>query len=285
MGGLLINSEESLINSAVPNINRGNTRTGPTGVLAENFNPLVADASITYTLDSFPLYKGAFPIKGFGEYLDNVAIESNNKAWLAGLTFGKAAKKGTWELTYQYRNLEGNSWYEEFPDDDFGAFYHAVPANSAASAKSFGPGTNVRGHYVKAVYALYDSLTFGLTYYRGEAIAEVPKGSGSTASHLLVEDFGTTKYVYLQPGPNDGLADAFSTADFAGRLYHSPIEDEPWAPNSMTFADQGELVLNSDNGEDVYQEDVVMWYAGHLSHAVADGPNQWHYVGPTLWCL
>lgn len=187
VGGLMINSEQSLTNGAVPNINRGNSRKGGTGVPAVNFNPLVADASITYTLDSFPLYKGAFPIKGFGEYLDNVAIDSNNKAWLAGLTFGKAAKMGTWELTYQYRNLDGNSWYEEFPDDDFGAFYHAAPANSAASAKSFGPGTNVRGHYVKAVYALYDSLTFGLTYYRGEAIAEVPKGSGSTASHLLVD--------------------------------------------------------------------------------------------------
>jgi len=185
-GGLLINSEQSLTNGAVPNINRGNTRTGPTGVLAENFNPLIADASITYTLDSFPGYKGAFPIKGFGEYLNNVAIDSNNESYMAGITFGKAAKKGTWELTYQYRVLEGNSWYEELADDDFGAFYHAGPPSSGTGA-GFGGGTNLRGHHIKAVYALYDSLTLGVTYYRGQAINEVPSGSKSTASHLLVD--------------------------------------------------------------------------------------------------
>ncbi|MEY2408637.1 MAG: hypothetical protein QOF48_1307 [Verrucomicrobiota bacterium] len=185
-GSLWINSEQSLTNGAVPNINRGNTRTGPTGVLAENFNPLIADASVTYTLDSFPGYKGAFPIRGFGEYLNNVAIDSNNEAYLAGITFGKAAKKGTWEFTYQYRNLDGNSWYEEFPDDDFGGFYHAGPPSSATGA-GFGPGTNVRGHYLKAVYALYDSLTLGVTYYRGQLINEVPNGSKSTANHLLVD--------------------------------------------------------------------------------------------------
>jgi len=186
-GGVLgISSEESLNNANVPNINRGNTRLPGAGVPAENFNPLVADASVTYTFDSAPLYKGAFPIKLFGEYLNNVAIENDNEAYLAGITFGKAAKKGTWELTYQYRNLDANSWYEEFPDDDFGGFYHAGPPNSATGA-GFGGGTNVRGHYVKAVYALYDSLTLGITYYRGELIHEVPNGSGSTANHLMVD--------------------------------------------------------------------------------------------------
>ncbi len=184
--GLLINSEQNLNNANVPNVNRGNTRTGAAGVPASNFNPLVADASLTYTMDSFPGYKGAFPIKLVGEYADNVAINTDNRSYLGGITFGKVAKKGTWEFSYQYRVLEANFWYEELVNDDFGGFYHAAQPNSGAGA-GFGGGTNVRGHYVNAVYALYDSLTFGITYYRGELINEVPTGSSSTASHLMVD--------------------------------------------------------------------------------------------------
>src|SRR5207249_3250500 len=65
-GVLAITSVTNLVNGAVPNINRGNTRT-LAGAPATYFNPLVGDASLTYTLDSFPGYKGAFPIKVLGE--------------------------------------------------------------------------------------------------------------------------------------------------------------------------------------------------------------------------
>ncbi len=53
---------------------------GPTtGGYASDFNPIVASGSVTYTLDHFPLYPGAFPIKLAGEYMDNPAASSNNK--------------------------------------------------------------------------------------------------------------------------------------------------------------------------------------------------------------
>ena len=57
--------------------NLGNTLTG--GSYTYAFNPIVASGSLTYTLDHFPLYPGAFPIKLAGEYLDNPDADSNNK--------------------------------------------------------------------------------------------------------------------------------------------------------------------------------------------------------------
>src|SRR5207253_1722892 len=51
---LAVDGRETLTNGAVPNINRGNTRVGPRGILAYNYHPLVADASVTFTAPSFP---------------------------------------------------------------------------------------------------------------------------------------------------------------------------------------------------------------------------------------
>jgi hypothetical protein len=50
------------------------------------------------------------------------------QAWSAGITFGKAGKKGLWEVSYRYKYLEADAWYEELTDSDFGAFYQAAPA-------------------------------------------------------------------------------------------------------------------------------------------------------------
>ena len=55
----------------VANNNQGNTRNATTGNLQYYYNPIVGSASVTYTLDSFPLYKGEFPIKLAGEFMYN----------------------------------------------------------------------------------------------------------------------------------------------------------------------------------------------------------------------
>jgi hypothetical protein len=189
---LNITTSTNLVNAAVPNINRGNTRNAA-GAPATFFNPIVGDASVTYMLDSFPCYKGVFPIKLLGEYLNNPAASSMNEAFMGGVVFGKASKKGQWELSYQYRSLGANSWYEELPDDDFNGFYQAQQANAGFTSGTnplgagYGGGTNVRGHVAKASYALFDSLVFAVTYYNGNLISENPAGSKSGVTHLLVD--------------------------------------------------------------------------------------------------
>jgi hypothetical protein len=183
-----IQNIQFLTNGAVPNINRGNTRVGPTGELAYHFNPVIAEASLTYSLPEFPLYKGAFPIRLFGDYINNPAAPSSagNQAWEAGIGFGKAGKKGLWELSYRYKYLGANAWYEEMTDSDFGAFYQAGLANSGFGT-GYGAGTNTRGHVAKASWSPYDGFALTATYFLTELIREQPPGSNSGIGRLQVD--------------------------------------------------------------------------------------------------
>jgi hypothetical protein len=173
----------NLGNAAVPDVTGGNTRDG-LGNLVDNYNPVVGSASFTYKLDSFPIYNGAFPIKLSGEYIENPAVGSQNKGYRAGVQFGKAGKKGQWQIAYRYQRLDADAWYEELVDDDNGAFYQVAPAGGATG---FRGGTNVKGHQVQAAYSLYDSLNLTVTYYRNQLINPVPAGSESSSSHLMVD--------------------------------------------------------------------------------------------------
>ena len=177
---------QSLGNAAVPNIQRGNTRDAA-GNLVNHYNPLVADAAITYTLDEFPGYKGAYPIKVAGEYANNPAVSDRESAFSGGLTLGKAGKKGTWEVGYRYKYLGGDFWYEEFVDSDFGAFYEGAFPNSGTAAATYGAGTNTRGHVMKASYSPYDSLTLTATAYLTRLINEFPASSDSRMFRLQVD--------------------------------------------------------------------------------------------------
>lgn len=178
---------DALNDTTEPNINAGNTRFA--GQFANHFNPIVGNAAFTYKLDSFPAYQGAFPIKLAGEFIHNPAAPSSNSGWWGGVTFGKANRKRNWELFYRYQRLESDAWYEEFPDDDNGAFYaaaHPLLAGSANGANYYG-GTNVKGHLVKASYSLTDFATLSLTYYLNNLITDVPGGSVNGAGHIMVD--------------------------------------------------------------------------------------------------
>ncbi len=179
-----IANDENLISANVPNVNGGNSRNAATAP-AVNFNPIVIDAAVTYTFDSFPLYHGAFPIKVFGDYVNNLAADDRNIGWQAGLTLGKSGKRGLWDLTYRYKYMGGDMWYEEFTDSDFGAFSQSAFPNSGLSG--YVAGTNLRGHVVKAAYSPTDALTLTVSYFRAFNINESPAGSESDMSRLQVD--------------------------------------------------------------------------------------------------
>jgi len=178
-------SRDNLLNAATPNVNDGNTRNA-NGAPLYNFNPILAGASLTYKLDHFPLYKEVFPIKLAGEYMNNPAAPSQNEGWWLGATFGKAGKKGLWEVSYKYERLEGDAIFEELPDDDFGAFYQAGFANSGNGAGYRG-GTNVKGHVVKLTYNFTDHMNLAFTYYLTELIVPNPANSVSASSHFMAD--------------------------------------------------------------------------------------------------
>ena len=137
---LSIQNVEQLPSSGVPDINVGNTRvatraangTYALGAATSDFTPVVLDAALTYTLENAPFYTGLFPVKVFGDYINNFGADADNQGWSAGITFGKAGKRKTWELTYRYKHLEGDAWWEELTDSDSGGFYQdAGPVSPA----------------------------------------------------------------------------------------------------------------------------------------------------------
>jgi hypothetical protein len=185
VAGLFIGDEQQLVNAAVPNQNNGNTRNATTAPEFK-FHPIVADASLTYTFDSAPLYKGPFPVKLLGEFIHNGgAPTDHNNGYNVGFMLGKAGKKGQWELSYRYEHLESDAWYEEVVDSDFGAFYATARPNSGFSG--YGAGTNVKGHVVRAAFSPYDSLTLSATYFRTELIDLNPGDNKSGTGRLQVD--------------------------------------------------------------------------------------------------
>jgi hypothetical protein len=156
----------------VPNINVGNTRVASTK-LAYNMAPVIADASLTYNLESAPLYEGAFPIRIGGEFMYNTGSNpsADNRGWNAGITFGKAGKRKTWELSYSYKWLGANAWWEELVDSDFGAYWKSPEANSGKTSADYYAGTNVKGHILKLSYSPYDFLTLSAKWFATSLIS------------------------------------------------------------------------------------------------------------------
>jgi len=204
VGGLALVNQDQLTTANVPYINQGNTRgpfipAQPVGspilyVLQNRYTPVIADASVTYTLDSFPFYNGAFPIKFSGEYMNNVSLGQNNTGYWVGVQFGKSGTKKTWDISYRYEYLESDAWYDQLVDDDNVAFY---PGNYPGANTSFGTygGTNIKGHLVKFNYSFTDSVTLSLTCYINDLISVkglqsdplVPDGKTSSMIHIMAD--------------------------------------------------------------------------------------------------
>ena len=166
---LAISDAAALQSERLPDLNSGNLRkavTGPGGAgtaPASNFNPFVVDGSVTYTLESFPLYPGQFPIRLVGEYANNPGANSiRDSAYAAGISLGKSGKKGAWDITYRWKRLEGDYWFEELPDSDHGAY---IASTFARGSAGYRPGVNIQGHYMRGAYSLNDALTLSVTYY------------------------------------------------------------------------------------------------------------------------
>lgn len=184
VAGLSITGTRNLSSGNVPDIGQGNTRNAA-GVLQGRFNDFYVDGGVTWKTPQFPFYRGEFPVTLSGDYLHNLSQSSDNVGYSVGLQLGKAGKKGQWELNYRWTSLQGNAWYEEMAESDFGGFYAAAPV--AGQAAGYRSGTNVRGHWVKGSYAFTDAVTFSVAYFLTELIHPSPANSDSGAGRLFVE--------------------------------------------------------------------------------------------------
>ena len=178
---------------AVPNVNAGNTRSG-LGGLAYDMTPLMVSPQVVYTLSSFPLYPGEFPVRLYGDYAENPSAPRDNVGYRLGIRLGKASKKGTWDVGYRYQSLGADVWYEELVDDNNGAFYQQadplsgffIPSDGTGG-RGYRGGTNVRGHLVRVNYAITDGLMFSFNYYLNSLIHPSPAGSVSGAGHFFTD--------------------------------------------------------------------------------------------------
>ena len=83
---------------------------------------------------------------------DESVLGEQEDAWGFGFKYGKAKKKGQWEIFYGYYDIDINAVMAAFSDSDFG-----------------GPGasgyTNRQGHKFGLAYQMTDNMTFNWTGY------------------------------------------------------------------------------------------------------------------------
>lgn len=152
-----------------------NNSGGQTSPFATGFTPFMGDASLTYALEKFPLYTGAFPITLAGEYIRNPqAPEASDTGYSAGITFGKSGKKGLWDLAYRYKSVQANAVWEDINDSDYGSY----------SGGAFNTGNDTRGHIVQFQYNFTDSMHISAKYFLTERISTA---NGLDSHRLLVD--------------------------------------------------------------------------------------------------
>ena len=154
-------------------LNQNGTPAFGTG--AQNFNPIIVRGEVTYTLDSFPMFSGPFPITVGAEYANNPGahnLATGDQAYNFGVSLGNARKKGNWQVSYNYKNIGTAAVWHGLNDDDFG--YNARG------------GTDVRGHQAIVSYRVFDPMTFNLRFMRTEEINN-PPGTQAEQTRLFAD--------------------------------------------------------------------------------------------------
>jgi hypothetical protein len=106
------------------------------------------------------------PLSFHGSYVNNVGTESNkDSAWIIGTKFNKAKKPGSWEIFYDYRDLQADSVASILNDSDFA-----------------GGGTAARGHRFGVKYQLFKNVQGALTYF----LAERDRSGGNDLDHKML---------------------------------------------------------------------------------------------------
>ena len=92
---------------------------------------------------------GELPTTVYGSYVKNTSANtSEDTGWLIGATFNKAKDPGSWELGYNYRDVEKDAVLGVLTDSDF-----------------IGGGTDGKGHMFSGKYQLTKNIQAVLTYF------------------------------------------------------------------------------------------------------------------------
>ena len=109
----------------------------------------VSDYDIAEVFGEYGFKLGQTPAAAFASYVKNTsASTSQDTGWLAGGKLGKCQDLGSWELSYDYRDIEADAVLGALNDSDF-----------------IGGGTNGKGHRFGFTYQLAKNLQGALTYF------------------------------------------------------------------------------------------------------------------------
>lgn len=118
---------------------------------------------------------GELPLGLYADFVQNQDASDNDQGYIIGAKLGKASKRGTWQLQYQYQELEADATFALITDSDF-----------------MGGGTDGEGHKLSAAYALLDKWTIGFTYFDGEKCFDDIKCDSRDYDRLMID----TKFKY-----------------------------------------------------------------------------------------
>ncbi|MBM4102959.1 MAG: DUF3373 family protein [Planctomycetes bacterium] len=92
------------------------------------------------------------PVGIYGDYVVNTASSvQEDTGWLIGTTLNKCKDPGSWEFSYDYRDLEKDAVIGTFSDSDF-----------------IGGGTNGKGHRFGVTYQLAKNTQAGVSYFMND---------------------------------------------------------------------------------------------------------------------
>ncbi len=92
------------------------------------------------------------PVSLYGNYVTNCAADTGgDTGWLVGCTLNKAKDPGSWEFSYDYRDLEKDAVVGTFSDSDF-----------------IGGGTDGKGSRFGAAYQITKNVQTAVSYFLNE---------------------------------------------------------------------------------------------------------------------
>lgn len=118
----------------------------------------VSDYDILEGFGEYGFKIGSAPVAVFGSYVQNVnASTSDDTAWLIGAKYNKAKEQGSWEMSYNYRDVEKDAVVGGLNDSDF-----------------IGGGTDGKGHVFGFKYQLAKNIQAALHYFLNEKTGNSP---------------------------------------------------------------------------------------------------------------
>lgn len=123
-------------------------------------NTTVSDGVCTRLLNDFNMIEalvqaelklGSQPLTLFADYIQNQEADDLDTGTSFGVTLGKAANPGTWEIGYVWQKMEKDAQFGQFVDSDFG-----------------GGVTDVDGSVLKVGYAVAKNWVLNGTYFKNK---------------------------------------------------------------------------------------------------------------------